>query len=448
MNSSSATSESHLPWAWICLALLISASLHIALQPGSLWTDEIASVKLAQQPVGLLWSDWMRRETNPPLYYTILHYWMAEIGDSDTALRWLSWFCGAGAIVVAARLAVLLGNIRAGSVAALLVAVSPGHIVYCQEIRGYALGHTLALLALLGFAEFLRTDIGHGLRRANLALYVIAASAAMYTHTLLAILPPLVSLVFLFNAIVRGRWRELVLWLAANCIILVLWAWWATITWWQVRHPSNLSWLTRPPLWLALRYVMEVYVSEGPGFIRAAVIAALGAGFLSGCAALRRGADFVLPVVAVGVPILLYLLSWATPVMLPRTVYWAQGAMAVTVAVGLMAARLGRLGTVLAAALVAVGIGGAISQHDKLEKEPWRRVVEILNAKAPGATVLAGGPHVAYLLARYCGPPQCAFHIRTLVSPGETWSAGMPRPQPILRNEVRKHTPKAAACFD
>ena len=45
--------------AWIAAAIAIAAVLHFALASGSLWLDEIASVKFAEGPVSRLWSIWM-----------------------------------------------------------------------------------------------------------------------------------------------------------------------------------------------------------------------------------------------------------------------------------------------------------------------------------------------------------------------------------------------------
>lgn len=396
-----------------------------------MWTDEIASVKLAEQPIELLWSSWMRRETNPPLYYTLLHFWLAWVGGSDNSLRWLSWLCGAGAIPLAAQLATKLGGRRTGALAALLVATAPGHIYYSQEIRGYALGHTLAMAALFGFVGFMREENSQARRQTSLALYTVTATCAAYVHTLLVALPLLVNLVYAYRLIDSRRYLGLSTWLLANLVFLILWAWWLTITWWQLQHPANLAWLTRPQPWLAARYVLEAYVPEGPAVLRGIVTAAIIAGFVLGCLALRNKAGIVLPVIALGAPVLLYLVSWVTPVMLPRTIYWAQGALAVTVALGLGNARYHRLGTGIALMIVAAGIAGAIDQRDHVQKEPWRRVVALISARTPVATVIAGGPHVAYLLSRYCTLPQCNLRIRTLSEASETWSAGLPRPRQI-----------------
>ena len=99
--------------------LLAAAALRIATADYALWFDEFASLVFAHQPLDHLWSGWMARESNPPLYYTLLKGWIALVGEGDVALRLLSILIGLAGIATAWSIARRLG----GRSAAILVAL-------------------------------------------------------------------------------------------------------------------------------------------------------------------------------------------------------------------------------------------------------------------------------------------------------------------------------------
>ncbi len=78
--------------------VLIGASLRLyQLGTQSIWFDEAFSVWVAKAGV-LQIIQTTAKDTHPPLYYFILHYWMAIFGDSELAVRGLSAFFGILAI--------------------------------------------------------------------------------------------------------------------------------------------------------------------------------------------------------------------------------------------------------------------------------------------------------------------------------------------------------------
>ena len=60
--------ESRIGLAALTAAVLVAAMVRLAFSDYSLWFDELASVFFASQPTERLWSAWMLRETNPPLF--------------------------------------------------------------------------------------------------------------------------------------------------------------------------------------------------------------------------------------------------------------------------------------------------------------------------------------------------------------------------------------------
>jgi uncharacterized membrane protein len=140
-----------------------------------LWFDEALSVNIARLPVPDL-LEALRHDGSPPLYYLLLHGWMALVGTGDVAVRALS-----GAISIATLpLAWTVGR-RLGPGAAwpttVLVATSPFLVRYASETRMYAL---VALLTMAGLLALLRVWEAPTLRRA--AVLGAIAGALLLTH--------------------------------------------------------------------------------------------------------------------------------------------------------------------------------------------------------------------------------------------------------------------------
>ncbi|MBI2954352.1 MAG: glycosyltransferase family 39 protein [Chloroflexi bacterium] len=143
----------------------------------SLWYDEAFSVDLAGRGIEAITLMLSTVENHPPLYFYILHYWMALAGESEFAVRFLSLIFGSLAVpsvfVLGRR---LLGN-WGGLIAALLAAFSPVHVQYSQEARMYALVTILSIASMYAVLRALEDDNARswvGLVAANLL--------AIYSH--------------------------------------------------------------------------------------------------------------------------------------------------------------------------------------------------------------------------------------------------------------------------
>jgi mannosyltransferase len=112
----------------------------------SLWYDETVSAFLANQPIFDLIAH-TARDIHPPGYYLLLHFWAAAASHSEFALAFFSLIFGVLLISLTYRLARQLTNQRTATWAALLTALSPYHIWYSQEARMYTLGAVLGLAA-------------------------------------------------------------------------------------------------------------------------------------------------------------------------------------------------------------------------------------------------------------------------------------------------------------
>ncbi len=136
------------------LSLLAAGLRFFQIARQSLWVDEAFSVKYAQV-FGPLGADDLLDNLHGPLHALLLHLWSRTLGTSEAALRSLSALFGI-ATIPALHWAVRpsLGRDRA-LVAAALLALSPFHLWYSQEIRNYAL---LMFFVVLSTGAYLRAS--------------------------------------------------------------------------------------------------------------------------------------------------------------------------------------------------------------------------------------------------------------------------------------------------
>ena len=141
-----------------------------------LWLDEALSVDIARLPLGDIPAA-LRHDGHPPLYYFLLHGWMAIFGEGDTAVRSLSGVFA----VLALPLAWLAGRRVGGRVTAwafvALLSLSPFAIRYGTETRMYSL---VMLLVLAGYLL-----VANALERSSLLRFAgvaLVSGALLLSH--------------------------------------------------------------------------------------------------------------------------------------------------------------------------------------------------------------------------------------------------------------------------
>jgi len=139
------------PWMVGCLLLAAALRLfRIGHQP--LWIDEMISLQLATQADGAAFWRGLLTDIHGPFTSALLHGWI-RLGDSETWLRTLYAIPAVACIPFAYRFARRLFDERVGRVTAWLLAISPFHVWYAQEIRGYAWAILWTTIALWLFAR-------------------------------------------------------------------------------------------------------------------------------------------------------------------------------------------------------------------------------------------------------------------------------------------------------
>lgn len=116
----------------------------------SLWLDEAFSALNAPRPEVAL--PLTAIDPHPPLYYTLLHYWLPLAGDGEAMLRLPSALISLLSIGLLYMLARRLSNRRVALLAAALLAFAPLNVWYSQEARMHIFVPFFALLLALGLA--------------------------------------------------------------------------------------------------------------------------------------------------------------------------------------------------------------------------------------------------------------------------------------------------------
>ena len=279
-------------WALAAIALAMIAGFVIRARTGDypMFRDELSSMVFASQPLSRLWSLWMVRETNPPLFYSMLKGWQALGAHSVLAIRLLPNIGGVLAIGLVGALCGRVSGAWAGVIGALLATVSAEHVWYSQYIRGYIFETDGVLVSMLGLLAWLDGGRRQGYgRRAGLAAYVLGAAFGFYCHVTLAVWPVAAGMavgIVHWRMLIAGRGGKAAEFVAANLALAVLCAWWLWIAAHQlgsdnIDHIKPLSvedhlrlvWhntiLIRdaPPHTRVLRYILTALIALGAGLL-------------------------------------------------------------------------------------------------------------------------------------------------------------------------------------
>lgn len=154
----------------------LSLALRTTAIHAGFWIDEGLSVGISHHGFldipGVL-----RQDGSPPLYYMLLHVWMAVFGDGQATTHALSVAFAVLTVPIGFWAGWSLFGVRAGTICALLFALNPFLTFYAQETRMYAL---VCLLSLLVAAFWTHAFVFR--RRGYLVGFALALAALIYTH--------------------------------------------------------------------------------------------------------------------------------------------------------------------------------------------------------------------------------------------------------------------------
>lgn len=192
------------------LAAAAALRLH-GLGGQSFWIDEVFSIRDAREPLHeilvngwFLWSGTEVQHTTP-LYFLLLHA-VLQFTSAEFWTRLPSVVVSVADVGVLYLLGRELFDRRVGLTAAGLLALSPLHVWYAQDVRWYA---ALSLLVTLSYLAFVYAWRGGGGRR--WAAYAASAVASVYTSILAwtALAAQGLSSLWLGTGRSGVRWRRL-----------------------------------------------------------------------------------------------------------------------------------------------------------------------------------------------------------------------------------------------
>ena len=202
---------------WFLLILGIALVLRCAfLSKESLWLDEVESWWFASDLGRALAAE----RTNPPLYYTLLHFWIGWFGTSEAALRSLSVIPGVLSVGLIYALAKKLFSPGVALVAALYQSVSSFQIYYSQEARTFAWLVFLVLAAGLALWNALQANPGRR-RFLYFSSYALISAFALYAHFITVFFLAGFGLFVLFR-----RRRQLIPFVASSAVAVLLFLPW------------------------------------------------------------------------------------------------------------------------------------------------------------------------------------------------------------------------------
>lgn len=214
----------------------------------SLWGDEGWAATLAVKPISQIITI-VSRDTSPPLYYLLSHFWMKIFGTSELAIRSLTFLFFLATALTVYLIGKHLWDSKTGLIAGLLTLTNPFLFNYAFEGRMYAL---LALTSTLSVYFFLKKErLG----------FILATTAALYTHHF-----------SIFVVFWEGVWR---LWETKSLrrfsdffLIGLLYLPWLYPLYYQTSLVSGGFWLGKPTLKVFGETVLKFLVGSGKETIR------------------------------------------------------------------------------------------------------------------------------------------------------------------------------------
>lgn len=169
-------------WLWLAaIVLFLAILLRVwSINKESFWADEGWSMMLSKGQTLSEITITMADDQHPPLYFVILHYWNALLGNSELTSRLLSAYWSLLGVALAYRFGrEAFRSPLAGLLAALILALADNDIMMAQETRHYTQMTALALLSGLFYLRYAqRPTRGSGIG------WFAASVALMYTHYL------------------------------------------------------------------------------------------------------------------------------------------------------------------------------------------------------------------------------------------------------------------------
>jgi uncharacterized membrane protein len=407
---------------WFLLAILVFAGAIrlLRLTEGTLWLDESASWWFATQSWSYLWDVLPQYETNPPHYYMMLKAWTDLAGTGEIAMRIPSAIASTLVVYLMFVSGRILGGARngwpLGLMAALVCAAWQFQIGHGANVRGYAfssLGVALLLAGCLQLVVYSRESDGRapylfdgvaGNTKAFLAI-AFGATMALMTHLLAVVSVGLMGAFLLAWWALRHRGdRRLLLSLVVTAaLILAAYAPYLpkllALVFGGVDDLSGIAFLDEPSFRWLIGLSSRAFgqrsfdIGDAQVLVDAVLISAGALGFWRIARPLGRDGLWVIALIAMLIAAFWLTLVAVTylvqPVLMPRSLIFAQVPLLLVIAAAPWAVTAGRTAVTVAVAGFIL-IGAARSLDYKLPSvRTFDVMVETISGSdAPDAPVV------------------------------------------------------------
>lgn len=358
--SSTATSEptstvsGHWIWGLFVIGILIRL---IGLGEQCIWIDEAFAIQAAQAPLGDVL---MVADPTPPLYYTLLHFWIKMVGNNATTVRLLSVLFGGLSIPAIYFTATKLLNRTAGLTAAVLLTLSPANIYLSQLARTYSL---LLLLSIVSMYLYLSL-----LERPNwkrIAFYVLCTILLVYCHVFAWFIVIAQNLHFLYRnrlSLFTKKWW----WIVIQTIPVALFFPWFFR---YITTRNDHGWIDGFHFYQLRDLLFNVFV--GPSEITPGLVPLIPFVLLLLWRRSRRGVLYVWLLAPIVVPALISI--FITPIFTPKYIFYITVPLYILLGDALTQLRFRRTAISVAALFF---LGCTINQQIREMNDPWDRAIE------------------------------------------------------------------------
>ncbi|MCC6547967.1 hypothetical protein IT570_12445 [Candidatus Sumerlaeota bacterium] len=200
-------------WPVCVVAATLPFTLVRAMNPWTLWIDELFSLLMAHKGVGEI-IDLTAFDAHPPLYYFILKFWiwLGRLGGGESLLWVRLPNIAVGVFLVFLGwhgTRKLLGRTGAATLT-LLLAINPNLMFAQVDLRNYMMASTAIMTCLIAMLNAFRWEREKVSATWQLALWVVytgCAALAMWLHLLSAIAMFCLGLLWIAMMLVAG-WRS------------------------------------------------------------------------------------------------------------------------------------------------------------------------------------------------------------------------------------------------
>jgi len=233
---------------YLLVVLLLSLFFRLYHLGGqSIWLDEALSIKFAKLK---LLQIFFLHDNNPPLYYTLLHWWIQLFGVSEFSVRLPSAIFGILSVLMMYKIGSMLFDVEAGRLSSFLLAISTFHIYYSQEARTYSLSLFLTLLGMYFFLKAIE-NMSHK----NVIGYVLSSVMLLYSHIYGLFIIIVQNLYFIISYLLSKEGKQYAFrkWILIQCVIVTLFVPWISILVTQVHEVEKAFWIPIPDIYTIYR---------------------------------------------------------------------------------------------------------------------------------------------------------------------------------------------------